>query len=132
MKRIPEISTAEFQILRALWKNGAQSVREVHDALISKTNWAYSTTKTTMDRMTKKGLLERNSFHGIFLYKAMISKSQGLVKWVRFFADGLLETDYAQVVTMFSQTGSLSEKEIQELQSLLEQNDEVENDSASK
>ena len=119
MPTLPEISTAEFQILRVLWKNDAQSVREVHDLIAAKTSWAYSTTKTTMDRMSKKGLLERESFHGVFIYRPLISKSQGMVKWVLFFADGVLETDYSNVVSMFNETGSLTESEIEELRALL-------------
>jgi len=128
MTILPEISTAEFQILRVLWKNDAQSVREVHDLISAKTGWAYSTTKTTMDRMSKKGLLERQSFHGVFIYKPLISKSQGMVKWVRFFADGVLETDYSNVITMFNQTGSLTDQEIAELRALLEDEEDTRND----
>lgn len=128
MTHIPEISAAEFQVLKILWKCGSQSVREVHDQLVPATGWAYSTTKTTMDRMVKKELLERQSFHGVFLYKSLVSKSQGLVKWVRFFADGLLETDYANVISMFSQSGSLSKTEIAELRKLLEKDSGVKND----
>lgn len=121
MTFIPEISAAEFQILKILWKNGAQSVREVYDSLKPVTGWAYTTTKTTMDRMVKKEILDRQSFHGVFIYKALISKSQGMVKWVRFFADGLLETDYSNVVSMFSQSGSLTATEVEELRKLLEE-----------
>ena len=128
MTILPEISTAEFQILRVLWKNDAQSVREVHNLIAAKTGWAYSTTKTTMDRMSKKGLLERQSFHGVFIYRSLISKSQGMVKWVRFFADGVLETDYSNVITMFNQTGSLTEQEIAELKILLEDEEENKDD----
>lgn len=119
MAQIPEISAAEFQILKILWKHGDQSVREVHNELSKISGWAYSTTKTTMDRMSKKGLLERQSFHGVFIYKSLVSKSEGLVKWVRFIADGILETDYSNVVSMFSQSGTLSESEIEELRALL-------------
>ena len=121
MTFIPEISAAEFQILKILWKNGAQSVREVYDSLKPVTGWAYTTTKTTMDRMAKKEILDRQSFHGVFIYKALISKSQGMVKWVRFFADGLLETDYSNVVSMFSQSGYLTATEVEELRKLLEE-----------
>jgi len=128
MPHIPEISAAEFQVLKILWKKEPQSVREVHDQLTQVTGWAYSTTKTTMDRMAKKELLQRQSFHGVFLYQSLVSKSQGLVKWVRFFADGILETDYSNVVNMFSQSGNLSESEIEELRDLLDKDNGGKND----
>jgi len=128
MTSIPEISQSEFHILQTLWKTGEQSVREVHDALSAKTGWAYTTTKTIMDRMSKKRLLQRESFHGVFIYKPLISKSQGLVKWVHFFADRILETDYSSVVSMFGKTGSLSDDEIDELRALLEKEKDGDND----
>ena len=44
-----DLSRAEFDILRILWKKGRLSIREVHDSLKDTYNWAYSTTKTMMD-----------------------------------------------------------------------------------
>ena len=40
--------------------------------------------------MVKKGLLTRKEFHRVFLYKPLITRPQGLVKWVEFFADRVL------------------------------------------
>ena len=121
MKAIPEISAAEFRVLKILWKKHPLSVREVHDLVSTVTGWAYSTTKTTMDRMAKKGLLQRSGFHGVFIYHPLVSKSYGMAKWVRFVADGLLDTDYAQVVSMFSANGVLTQSEAEELLQLLEE-----------
>lgn len=119
---LPDLSKAEYDILRILWKKGRNTVREVHDALQSSTGWAYTTTKTMMDRMVKKDLLEREQFHGIFLYKPLITRPAGLAKMVRFFADRVLETDAMNVVSMFTETKALSKEEITELEELL--NDE--------
>ena len=65
-KELPELSKAEYDILRILWKHERLSVREVHDQLVDTYNWAYTTTKTMMDRMVKKELLNREDFHGVF------------------------------------------------------------------
>ena len=48
-----------------LWKNDRNTVREVHDQITATTGWAYTTTKTMMDRMVKKELLKREDFHGM-------------------------------------------------------------------
>ena len=52
---LPDLSKAEHDILNALWRSGAQSVREVHDQVSQTTGWAYTTTKTVMDRMAANG-----------------------------------------------------------------------------
>lgn len=122
MKKLPDLSRAEFDILRVLWRRGKLSIREVHDDLQKTYGWAYSTTKTMMDRMVKKGLLARVEFHRVFLYKPLITRPQGLVKWVEFFADRVLEMDYGSVVSLFARNKVLTPEEIEELQQLLKSN----------
>ncbi|MGD8535671.1 MAG: BlaI/MecI/CopY family transcriptional regulator [Candidatus Aminicenantes bacterium] len=119
-KDIPELSKAEYDILRILWKDGRLTIREVHDQVYAIHKWAYTTTKTIMDRMIKKGLLEREKYHGIFLYSPLISRPAGLARMVRFFADRVLETDIGSVVSIFAKSNTLSAEEIEELESLLE------------
>ncbi len=116
----PDLSRAEYDILRILWKEEQLSVREVHDALQSTYKWAYSTTKTMMDRMAKKNLLKREEFHHIFLYKPLITRPQGLMKWIEFFADRVLEMDRASAVALFARTKAITPDEIEELSDLLE------------
>ncbi|MBN1780741.1 BlaI/MecI/CopY family transcriptional regulator [bacterium] len=117
---LPELSKNEYDILRILWKNGRQSVREVHDAVQPIYHWAYTTTKTIMDRMTEKNLLSRESFHGVYLYRALISRPKGLARFVQFFADRILELDTATVVSMLSDNQTLTPEEIDELEEILE------------
>lgn len=117
----PELSKAEYDILRTLWKGGRKTVREVHDQLSPINGWAYTTTKTMMDRMVKKQLLKREQFHGIYLYAPLVSRPAGLVRLVQFFADRVLETEPANVVAMFAKNKILSDEEIAELQALLEE-----------
>jgi len=118
---IPELSKAELIILRVLWKDGRLSIREVYDQIYDIHKWAYTTTKTIMDRMVKKGLLKKGKFHGVFLYKSLISRPAGLAKMVQFFADRILETDTGSVVAMFAKNNTLNKDEIKELEVLLEE-----------
>jgi predicted transcriptional regulator len=116
--RIPDLTRSEYEVLRVLWKGKVLSVREVHDKLTA--GWAYSTTKTVMDRMVKKVLLSRENFHGVYIYKPLISRPAGLVKMLKFFADSVLEMDYDMVVSMFARSQHLSKDELEELNELIE------------
>lgn len=120
MNPLPELSKAEYEVIHVLWKHGQLSVREVHDRLSETNLWAYSTTKTVMDRMSKKKLLSRKNFHGIFVYSPLVSRPAGMAKLVKFFADHVLELDYASVVSMFAQNKSMSTEELDELNALLD------------
>jgi len=120
--KLPDLSRTELQILNVIWKNKeGLSVREVHEQIIKTFKWAYSTTKTTMDRMVKKGLLRREDFHGVFLYQAEISKPAGLARLISFFMNDLLEMDQSALVSLFGQSKALTASEVDELESLLEE-----------
>ena len=118
---LPELSRAEYDILRVLWKAGEQSVREVHDQLQATYGWAYTTTKTMMDRMIIKGLLRRESFHGVYVYRALISRPAGLARFIQFFADRVLEVEPSAVVAMFAKSQAITPDEIRELETLLQE-----------
>lgn len=112
------LSPSELSILWTLWKKSPLSVRELHDAQGSER--AYTTTKTLMDRMAAKGLLERRSVHGVNVYEPTISRAQGLAGWARFFADQILGVDHSQVVNMFSESSLYSDEDIEEMRKLLD------------
>jgi BlaI family transcriptional regulator, penicillinase repressor len=125
-KPLPDLTKTEFDILRILWKSGKLNVREVHEQIIENYDWAYSTTKTMMDRMVRKGLLSRESYHGVFLYLPMISRPTGFARLISFFSDRVLELDHAAVVSLFSRSKALTPEEIRELSDLLNQEKEKE------
>jgi len=119
---LPDLSRTELQMLNVLWKSKeGLSVREVHEQIKDEFEWAYSTTKTTMDRMVKKGLLRREDFHGVFLYQAEISRPAGLARLLSFFMNDLLDMDQSALVSLFGRSKALSNSEIDELENLLEQ-----------
>lgn len=112
-----ELTKTEYSVLRVLWKQQPLSVREVHDRLNN--SWAYTTTKTLMDRMAAKGLLTRESVHGVLVYAPTLSRPEGLVKLVRFFAEKVLEVEHDEVVSMFTDSRTYSPEEVEQLRKLL-------------
>lgn len=116
--KAPEISKAEWQVLNVLWKHGECSNREIFDQL--QNDWVYSTAKTVIDRMHRKGILSRRSVHGINVYEAQVTRPQALARWLRFFADHLLDVDSDTAVAMFAKSEHIDAKELAELRKLAE------------
>ena len=125
---LPELSRSEYDILHVLWKLDRATVREVHDQVQEATGWAYTTTKTMMDRMVGKSLLERKKFHGIYLYHPLVSRPQGIARWVRFFADRVVETTVHDVVSLFAKGNAITNEELDELTRLLEKESKEDNE----
>jgi len=61
----------EMQVMNVAWSVARCSVRDVVERLNSKL--AYTTVMTTLDRLFKKGLLEREKFERAFLYSPALS-----------------------------------------------------------
>jgi predicted transcriptional regulator len=70
----PLPTAAELDILAVLWRLGAATVREVHDAL--KKDSGYTTTLKQMQLMLGKGLLIRTERFGVHVYEAGVPKEQ--------------------------------------------------------
>jgi predicted transcriptional regulator len=68
-----ELGELESRIMAIIWDGARLSVREV--AMLLQPPLAYTTVMTTLDRLFKKGLLERSESERAFLY------------WARFTAE---------------------------------------------
>ncbi len=112
------IST-EFEILKLLWREKHLSSKEIHEKTAAETGWAYSTTRTVIDRMVKKDYLDKENFHGINLYSARISKIRAFAVQISHFADKILERNALEVLPLFIKSNVLSQEEIRELKEVL-------------
>jgi len=63
----------EREVLEVLWRMGSATVHQVGDGL--KTVLAYTTVMTTLDRLYKKGLLQRSKQDRAFVYRPAFSKN---------------------------------------------------------
>jgi predicted transcriptional regulator len=69
-----QLGPLEDEILRVLWSRGDATVRELIDA--AAVDGAYTTVMTTLDRLYKKGLLERSAEGRAFRYRPKQSEAE--------------------------------------------------------
>lgn len=114
-----ELSPGELELMKVLWSADRLSAREVHERIEAATGWAYSTTRTMLERLVVKGALAKEPFHGLNLYRPRLSRPAGLARLVRDFASRVLEVEPSVVVPLFADGGNLSDAELAELERLL-------------
>ena len=73
-KPIVELTEAEWEIMKVIWDKEPCAAGTVQEALTKERNRAYSTVKTTMDRMVEKGFLEIDKIRNLQLFKSRISQ----------------------------------------------------------
>jgi predicted transcriptional regulator len=71
---VEQLGALESELMERVWERGETSVRDLHCEVASRL--AYTTVMTTLDRLFKKGLLERRPVGRAFYYKAKLSKSE--------------------------------------------------------
>ena len=72
----PDITDAEWSIMKVVWENQPCAAGTVQESLTQELGWAYSTVKTTMDRMVGKGLLKVKKIRNLQLFSAQIERKQ--------------------------------------------------------
>ncbi len=83
----------EFTVMEALWEHGEGTVHDVAGRLGRPL--AYNTVMTTLDRLFKKGLLNRNKQDRAFLYAPALSRLEWRQKQAEDLVAGFLSSQGA-------------------------------------
>ena len=73
-KPMVELTEAEWEIMKVVWEKEPCAAGTVQESLAETRAWAYSTVKTTMDRMAEKGLLRIQRIRNLQLFKSCVSE----------------------------------------------------------
>ncbi|MGA2597402.1 MAG: BlaI/MecI/CopY family transcriptional regulator [Bryobacteraceae bacterium] len=83
-----DLGPLEIEVMNILWTRGESNVRDVTDELVRPL--AYTTVMTTLDRLFKKGFLERRKSERAFLYSQRWSRLEWDQKRAGDFVNGFL------------------------------------------
>jgi BlaI family penicillinase repressor len=73
-KEVVELTEVEWEIMKVLWEKEPCSAGTVQEELSENKDRAYSTVKTTMDRMAEKGLLQIEKIRNLQLFRSCVSE----------------------------------------------------------
>jgi predicted transcriptional regulator len=76
MAKPPKPTDGELAILRALWRQGPSTVREVHKTLNALKPTGYTTVLKLMQIMAEKGLVRRDESAYAHIYEATVPKEE--------------------------------------------------------
>lgn len=115
---LPSPSDAELDVLKAFWRDGDLSAREVQDRVGGNLGWTGSTTRTVLERMRAKGLLSRRDVHGMAVYATLQPKVAVIGGLMRRLG-AMLEIDGALPAAAFSGSQLLDADDIAALDAAL-------------
>jgi BlaI family transcriptional regulator, penicillinase repressor len=111
----------ELQILGVLWKRGALTVREVHQALSSQRDTGYSTTLKMLQVMREKGLVVRDDSVRPQIYRASKGEKQTQLQMLDELTQKAFGGSAGTLVMRMLSARRVSPEELEEMQRLIEE-----------
>ena len=113
------LTEAEWTIMRVVWEHEPCAAGTVQEELEKTKGWAYSTVKTTMDRMVKKGLLARKLIRNLQLFTSRISETDAKRGEFRKMLKRAFEGALTPMMEFLLENEPISEEGLKELRALV-------------
>lgn len=119
MKALPQISEAEFEVMKLIWKYAPISTNEITDKLIRTTKWSPKTIQTLIKRLVTKGAITYEKQSRVFVYTPLIEEKEYIGQKSRSFLKRYYNGDITAMLSAYMEDDKLSDSEIDSLRSLL-------------
>lgn len=119
MKKLPQITEAEFEIMKIVWKYTPISTNEITEKLIQTTQWSSKTIQTLIKRLVTKGALSYEKQSRVFVYTPLVKEDEYIGQESTSFLKRFYNGNITAMLSSYIENGKLSDTEIDELRSLL-------------
>src|SRR3984957_8933200 len=87
-RSVLDLAPLELDCMNTLWPMGEASVRQIRDQLAGRLPRAYTTIMTIMDRLARKGVVERRKTGRNYVYRANLSAEEARAQALGQVVDG--------------------------------------------
>ena len=119
MKSLPQISEAEFEVMKIVWKYAPISTNEITERLVKTTTWNPKTIQTLIKRLVTKGALTYEKQSRVFVYTPLVDENEYIGQESRSFLNRFYNGNIISMLSAFIENEKLTENEISTLRSLL-------------
>lgn len=119
---LPQISEAEFEVMKIVWKYAPISTNEITDRLLKTTSWSPKTIQTLIKRLVNKHALTYEKQSRVFVYTPLVQENEYIGHESNSFLNRYYNGDITAMLSNYIENDRLSEADINKLRSLLEQN----------
>jgi len=121
MTKVPRISEAEWEVMKAVWAQSPVTATSVMEQLEARMSWKPTTVKTLLSRLVKKGALGFRKEGKNYSYFPLIKEEECLLAESRSFLDRLYGGSLQPLLANFLKDERLSQEEIDELRRMLDE-----------
>lgn len=124
MKSLPQISEAEYEVMKVVWGNAPISTNEVTERLTSTTNWSPKTIQTMLKRLVTKGALSYVKEGRVFVYTPLVEEGGYVGQKSRSFLSRYYDGKLSSMVSAFLENDRLTDSEISTLREILDKSED--------
>jgi BlaI family penicillinase repressor len=125
MKTLPQISEAEFEVMKVIWKHAPISTNEITDKLTQTTKWNPKTIQTLIKRLVTKGALSYEKQSRVFVYTPLIEEKEYIGQRSHSFLKRYYDGDIMAMLSAYIKDDTLTESEIDTLRSILSKGSKI-------
>lgn len=119
MKNLPQISEAEYEVMKIVWKHAPINTNEITEKLLQSTSWSPKTIQTLIKRLVTKGVLTYEKQSRVFVYTPLVKESVYICQESNSFLNRYYDGDITAMLSAYIENDKLTEPEIETLRSLL-------------
>jgi BlaI family transcriptional regulator, penicillinase repressor len=113
------ISSAESQVMEALWRRSPLSTEEITTEVGPANGWALGTVRTLLHRLLKKQAIEGQRKGARYEYRPLVQRQQYVLTESQGLLDRLFEGKVTPLVAYFAEHQKLSDEDLKKLNDLL-------------
>ena len=119
MSALPQISEAEYEVMKIVWKYAPINTNEITEKLLATSSWSAKTIQTLIKRLVNKGALTYEKNSRVFVYTPLVKESEYISQESNSFLNRYYDGDITAMLSAYIENDKLSETEIETLRSLL-------------
>ena len=119
MNHLPQISEAEFEVMKIVWNHAPINTNEITEKLTRTTSWSPKTIHTLIKRLVTKGALTYEKQGRIFVYTPLVKENEYIGQERNSFLKRFYNGDITAMVSAYIDNERLTESELDILRSLL-------------
>lgn len=119
MSKLPQISEAEFEVMKVIWKYAPISTNEVTEKLTQTTDWSPKTIQTMLKRLVTKKALTYEKQSRVFVYTSLVPETEYIRQESNSFLNKYYNGNIVSMLTSYLEDDKLSKTELDTLRDLL-------------
>ena len=119
MSKLPQISEAEFEVMKVIWKYAPISTNEVTEKLTQTTDWSPKTIQTMLKRLVTKKALTYEKQSRVFVNTPLVPETEYIRQESNSFLNKYYNGNIVSMLTSYLEDDKLSKTELDTLRHLL-------------